>query len=199
MAEMSIDGVVYQVRIKWLIEGQACYNVLSFVNRGSQDLVTNLLQPILTCVKDNLIPVLSNSVTLLGADCKQLTGTVAQEVEVVEDTGNVGEAAGGAMPSGIAAVIALKSAQAGKSGKGRMYLPGIDEEHADGSTLDATFIAAAVAFIACMILAFHDTDPLATPKFHWSIHSRKNNTYYPIETGAPRSTLSYLRSRKAGT
>jgi len=198
MANPSIDGVNYQVRIKWLLHGQTCYNVLAFTGRGVQDLIDNLVQPILNCIVDNLLPVLSNEITLLGADVKNISGSTAQEAEVTLTSANTGGESNNSLPSTNAAVVALKTTHPGRTGRGRMFLPGIDEDHQANSELDATFIAAAVAFLACMATAFINSDPLATPFFHWSVRSRKDNQLYSISSTAVRSVVGTMRSRKVG-
>lgn len=198
MPTMSIDGESYQVRIKWLLHGQECLNVLNFVNRGSQDLITNLVQPILDCIVDNLLPVLSSDCTLTGADVKVITGSVAQEETVTLDTGNVGAESVDSLPSTNTAVIRLKTSHAGRSGKGRMALPGIPEDKQQSSTLDPAFITAAVAFIACMVAAYVNSDPLATPFFHWAVRSRKDNAFYPITSASVNTVVGTMRSRKVG-
>lgn len=193
---MSIDGESYQVRIKWLLHGQQCLNVLNFVNRGSQDLITNLVQPILDCIVDNLLPVLSNELTLEGADVKAITGSVAQEAEVTLTSGNVGEESIDSLPSFNALVLNLKTTHPGKTGRGKMFLPGIAEDRQESSVVDATFLTAAVAFLACMVTAYVNSDPLATPFFHWSVRSRKDNAFYPIQTAQPNPVIASMRSRK---
>ena len=196
MANPSIDGVVYRVRIKWLLHGQQCFNVLTFVSRGVKDLVNDLLIPVLGCITDNLIPVLSNECTLQGADVKNITGGTAQEAEYTLTADNVGTEAVNSLPSTCTAVIALKTFHPGRTGRGRMALPGIPEDRQANSTVDATFIAAAVAFLACMAAAFINTDPLATPFMHWSVWSKKDNTAYEISSTAVRQVVGSMRSRK---
>lgn len=196
MAVMSVDGQVYQVRVHWRLHGQDCYNVLSFISRGSLDLIADLLQPILTCIGTHLMPILSQDLTLVDADAKTIQGSTAQEVNVVAETDNVGETAVDSLPSTNAVVLALRTATVGRTGRGRMFLPGISESSQASSVVDATFIAAAVAFLACMFTAFHETDPLATPKFHWALHSRKDAQFYPIESYTVRPVIATMRSRK---
>lgn len=196
MANPSIDGVDYQVRLHWLLHGQICYNVLHFTSRGVQDLVDNLLVPVMTCVTDHLIPVLSHDVELTGADVKNITGSVAQEVEAAPADVGVGSESVDSLPSINAAVISLKTTHPGRSGRGRMFLPGIPEDKQQGSKLDPVFITAAAAFLACMVAAFVNSDPLATPFFHWSVRSRKDTANYPITTAVCKPIIGSMRSRK---
>lgn len=196
MPTMSIDGDKYRVRIKWQLHGQACLNVLNFVSRGSQDLNTQLLQVILDCAVTHLLPILSNDVTLLGADVKNVSGTTAQEDEVVLTSGNLGGNVVDSIPSFNALVINMKTAHPGRRGRGKMFLLGIGENSEQFSKVDATFIAAAVAYIACLISAFTASDPLSTPLFHWSVFSRKDNQYYPITSAVPSNVIATMHSRK---
>lgn len=195
---MSVDGDRYQVRIKWLLHGQECLNVLNFVNRGSADILTVLVQPILDCIVDNLLPVLSNEITLKGADFKNVSGTTAQEGEIILTADNVGAESVDSLPSFNALVVNLRTNHPGRTGRGKMFLPGIAEDRQETSQVDATFIAAAVAFLACMVTAFVNSDPLATPFFHWSVYSRKDTAAYPIQTATPNAVIASMRSRKVG-
>lgn len=198
MANPSIDGVGYQLRIQYLLHGQTCYNVLNFVSRGVLDLVNDLLIPVLACVTDNLLPVLSNEIIIQGADVKNVTGSVAQEAAIGRPADSIGEEAVNSLPSTNAAVVALKTTHPGKTGRGRMFLPGIPESHQANSQLDSAFIAAAVAFLACMAAAYINSDPLATPFFHWCVRSRKDAQMYPITNTAVRAVIGTMRSRKVG-
>lgn len=195
---MSIDTVSYRVRVKWLIHGQECLNVLNFVNRGSADILTTLVQPILDCIVDNLLPVLSSQTTLVGADFKAVTGSTAQEGEITLSSANVGAEAADALPSFNALVCNLRTNHIGRRGRGKMYLLGIPEDQQANSIADAAFIAGAVAFLACMVTAFVNSDPLASPFFHWSVYSKLDDAYYPIQTAAPNNVIAALRSRKVG-
>jgi hypothetical protein len=196
MPTMSVDGQVYQVRIKWLLHGQQCLNVLNFLNRGSQDLITGLVQPILDCITTHLIPVLSHDITLEGADVRNITGSVAQEETVSLTSGNVGDESVDSLPSTNTAVVRLKTTHPGKTGRGRMALPGIPEDKQSLSALDPVFVTAAVAFLACMAAAYINSDPLATPFFHWSVWSRKDTQAYPITSTSVNNIVGSMRSRK---
>jgi len=193
---MSIDNTEYQVRLKWMLHGQQCFNVLNFISRGSQDLINNLLVPVVNCVVTHLLPVLSHDVDFLGADVRNVTGTVAQEAEQPAGSTHLGTESTDSLPSTNAMVIALKTAHVGKTGRGRLFVPGIPESHQASSVVDATFIAAAVAFIACMASAFINGDPPATPFFDWAVRSRKDNTAYPVTQAIARPIIATLRSRK---
>lgn len=196
MGVQSIDGVMYRVRIKWRLHGQDCLNVLNFIGRGSQDLQLNLLQVILDCAVNNLLPVLSNECTLIGADVKAVTGSVAQEDEITLASGNVGTESVDSLPSFNALVCNLKTAHPGRTGRGKMYLLGIPEDRQETSVVDATFLAAAVAYIACIVSAFVNSDPLAAPFFHWAVFSKKDNQFYAVTSAAPNPKIASLRSRK---
>lgn len=195
MALPSIDGDNYQVRLIWDLHSQRCYNVLNFHGRGVSDLLDNLVTPILECVKDNLLPVLSTEVTLIGGDVKNISGTTAQEGEIVLTADNSGEVGTDSLPSFNSASVKLKTSHPGRTGRGRMALLGIPESLSNDSAADAAFLAGAVAFLACMIAAYVNSDPLATPFFHWSVRSRKDNALYHIVTATPQEILGTQRSR----
>ena len=193
---MSIDGVTYQVRLKWLLHGQECFNVLNFTSAGSLDLLEGLVLPVLECVKDNLLPILSNQIQLVGADCKNITGSVAQEVEANAEGTGLGTLVSESLPSTNAAVIRLRTNHAGRSGRGRMKLAGIGESSSNLSKLDPVFIAGAVAFLACMAAAFIAGDPPAAARFDWVVRSRKDSASYAIVNTSVNPIIGTQRSRK---
>lgn len=194
----SIDNTDYQVRVKWSLHGQQCLNVLAFHGRGVQDLVNDLLQPILDCITTNLLPILSEECMLEGVDVKNIGGSTAQEAELNISSANTGGVTGNSLPSTNTAVVRLKTTHPGRTGRGRMALPGIAEDNQANSELDATFIAAAVAFLACMATAFINTDPTFSPFFHWSVRSRKDSILYPISSTSVNPIVGTMRSRKVG-
>lgn len=195
----SIDGVHYRVRLKWLIRGQECFNVMHFRSAGSQDLIDDLLVPILACASTHLIPVLSENITLIGADAQNVDGSVAQFADNPISSDNVGELTGGDAPTGTSALFIVRTLHPGRNGQGRFFVPGIDEESLDGSTLDATFLAAAVAFVACVAASFFVGDPPAATQFVLTLFSRTDNAFYDVTSITPKPTASFLRSRKFGT
>jgi len=194
----SINGVSYQLRLKWRLHGQQCFNVLNFTSQGSQDLVNDLLLPVLNCVTTHLLPVLSSDVTLDGADVRNVTGSVAQEAEQVLTSGNVGGTSDNSLPSTCSAVVSFRTAHPGRTGKGGMRLLGIPEGNQANSVIDGFFLAAAVAFLACMATAFINGDPPATPFFDWCVRSKKDNAFYPIQNTVVRQVIGSQRSRKLG-
>ena len=196
MAQPAVNGQHYQVRIKTLLHGQSCLNVINFTAVGTPDLIDDLLTPVLACFADNLLPVLSADLQLVGADVKNITGSTAQEAEVSQETDNVGEEAGDSLPSTNAAVLKLRTSHVGRTGKGRMFLAGLPESGVVKSNLDPTFIAAAVAFLACMFTAYHAGDPPAANQFIWSVWSRKDSAFYPVESYSVNPIVGTMRSRK---
>jgi hypothetical protein len=196
MPNPSIANVHYQVRIKWLQRGQEMVNVLHFKSHGSMDLIEDLLLPVLGCVTQHLLPVLSTQISLTGADVKSIDSSTLQEIQFTNPSPGFGAASGGDAPVGTSCVVALRTLHPGRTGRGRMFLPGIDEELLEGSTLDAAFITAAVAFLTCMAEAYWIGDPPAATQFVWMLRSKKDNAFYPITGYNVRSVASYLRSRK---
>jgi hypothetical protein len=196
MPSPSLDGVFYQLRIKWLIHDQQCFNVIHFKSNGVQDLVDDLITPVLNCITTNLLPILGSDTTLLGADVKSITGSTLQEVDHQLVSGNTGGLDVDSLPSTNTCVVRLKTLHPGRTGRGRMALLGIPENHTNHSRLDATFIAAAIAFLACMASAFINGDPPATPFFDWMVKSRKDNAFYAVSTYSVNPVVGSMRSRR---
>lgn len=101
------------------------------------------LQTLVDAVADwasaTLAPLLSDDWTLTGVhgvDQSSETGFVADN-----STTTAGGVSGEANPNNVAACVSLRTAQRGRSGHGRNYVPGIPGSVVTLNTIDPTFIA----------------------------------------------------------
>lgn len=196
MPAPSIDGHAYEARVHWRLHNQDMFNVMHFVSAGSSDLLNDLLIPLLTCFTDHLIPVLSNECELIDADVKDLTDPTQNQYSTTPADLGVGTEAVNSLPGFNTAVIKLRTSHGGKSGRGRLSLSGIPEDRAALGSIDATFLAAAAAFIACVVAKFIAGDPPAAVRFDWAVRSRKLNQYFPVTQAVAKSLIGTMRSRK---
>src|ERR1700753_853106 len=131
-------GSIVQVTPRFNLEGQQCENVMMFrCHNDSTDLIADLLLVIAQCIITHLLPVSGSNYTL-----ESVKGRVVGPAVTVEDewTPASGDTVQGAvltdtMPSYVSAVISLYTSQAGRSGRGRMYLGGIAAADTIGSLL----------------------------------------------------------------
>lgn len=92
----------------------------------------------------------NSGVSLVAVDMRDLRSPF---LPLVSSTGAAaaGTGAGGALPEGVAAVITLRTANAGRGFRGRTYLPGIDTAAlAAGGVQSAAFMTAAANFVTAV-------------------------------------------------
>lgn len=145
------DGL--QVKLRWDCGGVAILNVMGA--RGS------LTTPVTQAKADTLSSSIKSSFTSSGLAACMPPSVSLQSVGVRDvNTANMAEFIGvGAsvpgtaptpqlLPRNNAIVITLRTARAGRSYRGRVYLSGLDEaKNSAGAGIDATAETAAIAFI----------------------------------------------------
>ncbi|MFY7869247.1 MAG: hypothetical protein ACOVQN_07070 [Exiguobacterium sp.] len=201
---MAIGDIV-QVTIEGEIDGQKTNNVLHFratdLLLGSE---TTLAQGVLDCVKNSLLPGISVDWKVLRVRARKIYPTAGLEY-VVDGGGINAGSAGGSLPSFNAAIISLRTATGGRSGKGRMYIAGLPTNGEDKSKLSALFTSVLASFITCMVSKFI-TAPL-TSGFNWGIVSRKKQIaapndpsqwFMPVTQAVINTDVGTMRSRKIG-
>jgi hypothetical protein len=211
MAIAAAVGDVYLVKIEGRIEGQQTVNVYYFECVGATaDVELHLIQVLLTCFINNLLPVLSPSWTLERIIWQQVAPTLGVEQISVPQGLAQGGAAGDALPSFNAAVISKRTLVGGRSHRGRMYIAGVPENAAIGSTLNPNgeFWAAILAFCLCLVNNFVHPDPAGgSDIFQIEVFSRKlGGSVLPINKAGltairelvPVAQLGTMRSRKVG-
>lgn len=205
---------LYQVRIDGRIENQQTKNVMHFMQYstdGDNDVETHLVLAILNCFITNLLPVMSSAWTLESATWKQLAPTLGNENQTVP--AGILQGAGGAdaLPSYCSALLSIRTTLGGRSGKGRMFLPGIPENQTEGSLIDKDLAmwAALLAFAVCIIQTFGvkaDPDP-GQHAWAFGVFSRKLGGaaapfniagFHPVTSIVPSALLATTRSRKIG-
>lgn len=203
---------VWQVRVNWLLEGQQCKNVIHFQQNGSSgddDVETHLIQVLLNCIITTLLPGLSNSLTLQSVTWKQVGPTLGPEFETLAPGGSVGANITTALPTFCAGLLSIHTQRGGRSGRGRMYVPGIvasaDNQDFIDTAEDAW--AALAAFAACLLSEFLVGDPPGTTDWSIGTYSRKiGGSSFPYgasgfaeaTTIAPQQAIATQRSRKFG-
>lgn len=212
MALTAAIGDVWQVLIQGNIEGQECENVIYFrCQGGDTDVVAHLLQALLTCFLEGLVPHLASTYTFERLLAKQVSPVVGADVELTAAAGvaTQGAESGDAEPSFVSALISLHTTRAGRSGRGRMFIPGIAESDTTASKIgiETPLWAAIIAFVACMIGQFFTRDVPADGNWEWGVMSRKIGGlkppflaagFAPLTRAVPQQYLATTRSRKVG-
>jgi len=208
----AATGDVYQVRIVGHIEGQETNNIYYFSSAdGDTDVLTHLVVVLVSCFITHLLPVLASAWTLNQAVFKRIYPTLGNEEIYIPPSGNVGGVSTDALPSFVSAVMSIRTAQGGRSHRGRSYLAGMPEAATTGSniTVPSATWTAFLAFAACFASNFIVGDPPGSNAWQQVVFSRKlaGSSHFPVPnvTGftpvtsyKPVQPLGTTRSRKLG-
>lgn len=210
MAVASQLNDLWQVRVKGFIEGQETNNVLHFLCKGNtSDVEVQLILKLITCFVTHLLPALANAWTLDQVLWKRVSPTLSPEFITVPESGNVGALTTDSLPTFNAALVSIRSAEGGRSKRGRMFLAGIPEAATIGSRFNltgATWLAI-VAFVNCVVTEFVTNAELGSDQFHLGIYSRKiGGASFPYNLSGftpavnlnPVALVATMRSRKVG-
>lgn len=153
MPALIVPGAA-QMRLIWALSGQLyALNVMGVVNAGGIAISQALTNSIGTAIKSGFTSsghnaTISTTVTLASVGLRDIR--TANGPEFI-DTGAAvaGTAVGELLPPQIALCVTLRTAFAGRSFRGRTYLPGFTESHnAAGGVVSGT--ALAVAFVTAV-------------------------------------------------
>lgn len=201
---------IFQVRVKGFQEGQETNNVLHFVcSAASSDVDVHLIQKLIACFVTHLLPAWSNAWHLDTVVWKRVSPTLSPEFVSVPSGAAVGALSTDSLPTFNAALISIRTAQGGRSRRGRMYLAGIPESATVKSQFDLAGLPwlAIVAFVACVVSEFIENGELGTDRFNLGIYSRKlggstfpytASAFTPAISMSPVALVATMRSRKVG-
>lgn len=130
------------VQVQGVVDQQLTINDLSFQISGGGITPVNLQQlciDVAGWVVDTLCPLLSDdwaATRVIGIDLGSATGA-----RIEQSASQVGGVSGEANPNNVAACVSLRTAQRGRSARGRNYVPGIPGSVVTLNTIDDVFIA----------------------------------------------------------
>jgi hypothetical protein len=179
---------VVQVELGYVWAGQFCQNVVQY----SGDV---------TPTPVNVVPLLAEMVTQWNTLVKaympaDLSFTQIKAIDLSSQNGwtlfyqtglpIAGTSAGASLPNNCAVVITKRTAQRGRSYRGRIYQPGLTELHTTGNTVQGTPVAAFVSFWDAM--KFHATGAV---NYQMVIASRyQSGNQLPVGVATPVTTLT---------
>lgn len=211
MAFPAAINDMFQVRVRGTQEGQETNNVFHFVCVGaSADTELKLIVALVSCFITHIIPVASSQWSLTSVLWKRVSPTLGPEFEYIPPAAEVGAGNAAALPSYASVVTSIRTAQGGRSKRGRFYLPGIPENVTVNSRLDTTnaYWTAILAFAACLASKFINPDPAGgVDLFNMGVYSRKiGGSSFPYGAAGftsatsfvPHDLLATTRSRKVG-
>ena len=203
MAVASNAGMVWQVRLIGEMHGQKTVNVLHFRDPGGVDDITvRLILVLVNCFITHMKPVLSADFTLKEVRYQFMT-TNPPGIEHIDPVVNgTGTGSGTALPSFCSAVVDIRSALGGGSGRGRFSLAGIPEDATIDSALDTShaFYAGLVNFVACVATAFIHLGTPPANALQWVVYSRKlGGAKAPYTIGGAHDVVNTTVKTQIGT
>lgn len=203
---------VFQVKVRGRIEGQETNNIFYFAaNTAIDDVEVRLILVLASCFITHLLPQLGNAWTLQDLVWKQVFPVLGPENITIPAGDLQGDIATDTLPSFCSAVVSVRTAQGGRSRRGRFYLAGTPEAATDGSAFDTghAFWTALANFLACLATNFFIGDPPAANSLRMMVYSRKiagtssfpppNATCFAEVTSLKAvQALGTTRSRKVG-
>lgn len=210
MPETAAINDLFQVRVKGFLHNQECNNVIHFKAITSDDDVDlHLIQALIECFVMHLLPGLSSNMILDTVVWKKVHPTLGPDFITPFPAASLGAIVGDSQPSFCAALLSIRTAQGGRSKRGRMFLAGLPESGTTQSSINTTAPtwAAILAFAACLVDKFIDNAELGSGRYALGVYSRLiggaafpygATGFTPAVTVSPVSLIATMRSRKVG-
>lgn len=147
------------VEIVYEQDGQVMENTLYYEKPGGGVILSDieeLLEEINLIVRVQLLPLLSNTLQVL-----RIVGTMIDVVGGLTAISTTslpapGESTSPPLPNSVSVVMSLRTGLAGRSFRGRNYVPGLAEDAIAGNTVNSTMIAALIEVWNALRLASGD-------------------------------------------
>ena len=194
-------GDIIQAVIKGRYEGQEVNNVLHFrANNGNYDAAV-FAADLAECVLESLIGSMAAGYTFDNIGVKRVYPNLSPEYIWVGDFQNGSGGAG--LPSFSAALLSFQTEKAGKSGKGRLYVPAVSEASTNGSTLNDDGLTWLLEFAICLATKFVGDSldanlGVVSRKIRETNPGDVANWFAEVTSIVARHDLATMRSRKVG-
>lgn len=210
---VGVIGTIHQLDMLMRLEGQRVMNSFFMrVDTTVDSMEERALRILMECYLNSLIPASGSNLQIVSARGKEVAPTLGPIYEIAPEVTDVvqGASEGDTMPSHDSLTINLHTERGGRSGRGRIALPGIPEGASQGSYIPAVnpYWLAVAAFVVCMANGFmHIGDPPAPNQLSWGVMSRKIGGLKPpytvggfalITRAVPRNIIGTTNSRKQG-
>lgn len=160
-----------QFELRFTKEAQRCENVLYFASSAAVS--TTLMQTIAQALSNwwvgNIRAVMSNTLALQEIYCTDITSATGPTVSFTTGLPAGGTVAGEALPNNVAMCLSFRTAQRGRSGRGRNYLFGFPETATSGSFFDNNLVNQMVSAYSLLLGA-----GTFVPGANWVVVSRFN-------------------------
>lgn len=206
-------GTIHQLDVLMRLEGQHIMN--SFFVRCDttvDSMEERALRALLECYLSALIPHSGSNLLIETVRGKEVSPTLGPiyEIQPLGTDDASGNEEGDTLPSHVSLCINLHTERGGRSGRGRLFVPGIPESATQGSYILATnaYWIALLAFIACLAgKLIHIGDPPGANQLSWGVMSRKLGGLKPpysasgfalVTRAVARNVVGSTNSRKQG-
>jgi len=141
--------------------------------------------------KTNILAVMNSEVNFIGTDLLvNNAGIVATASTYTSGNGAISNSL---VPIEVAAIVRMQSSAAGKSGRGRIFVSGLDSIECDGGRIDPGLLAPFLTLATTMQTSVTDQGVTYVP----GIYSRKNNIIYNVQYCTVELPLGTQRRRRA--
>lgn len=202
---MPAAGELFRATMNMRLRGQVVENVLHFRGKTGAESPNALGVEINTDYWTYLAALCAPDVVFEGVTVLQLTPVVF-DLAITPNTSihDNGEGLGVAVNNTIAAILTLRTGVAGKTHRGRMYIPGIASSWTTTDSLTPGGVTAMNTFASQMLAKWGVGG--TSLGFEWGIYSRLLGGggpytvagYQPITRCDPQPTLGNQRRRRLG-
>jgi hypothetical protein len=140
--------------------------------------------------KTNILALMQTDVFFLGTDLLVNNSGIVASASTYT-TGN-GALTNSLVPIEVAAIVRMQSAAAGRTGRGRIFLSGLDSGSLDGGRIAAAHLTAFNTFATTCQTSV--TDQGVT--YHPAVYSRKDNILYNIQYCTAEVPVGTQRRRR---
>lgn len=159
----AAPGVI-KIEVLQTMAGQPCVNVMHAMSRSelqpSADQLQDACGAATLAWQDGFLPNQSADITLVALRMTDLTNLVG--AQVISPSGEAGAQTGPVSDAARALCITIRSAMRTRSGRGRLYLGGVADEHvADPRHWDAEFAAGMADALRTWANSLTVADPVA--------------------------------------
>lgn len=179
MPTPAAAGEIHEVTLECRQEGQQVMNVLHFrADTPVDDMEIRLLRALVECLLTVLLPSAASTLQYVRAVGKRVAPDLGPVYEIGQNAGDVvqGAAEGDALPTFVSVCANIHTTRGGRSGRGRMFIPGVPEASSQGSFIQTTnpYWGVILAYVACVASKFINVgEPLGTNQVSLGVMSRK--------------------------
>lgn len=158
----------FMAEMRYLWNGENCENTLYFKLRaGATDTtVAGLADMLYNWQDQELRPLQVATCALVEVYLTDLTTQTSPTYSLTPPTPSGGQLPGPSHANSVCPVVTFKTAQRGRSSRGRNYFPGIGEEQVAASTISSTYLTALDAAYSLLLA------PAFSPNWEWHVVSR---------------------------